>query len=298
MHVRLARFPQDLEIIRALVGAVTEFDGGTSPLGEAPLHDISRGPDRGSFGLLAGDGDPCAYVHAMTVGTILSAELVLDGDHRAGSCPTMLLGALSEQTAARGYSEVGLWVHTDDVSEFVGSLDGWEPTRTLIRMETSLPPDGLAEFPSGTTAKPFRIGMDERAWLELNNSAFSGHPEQGGWTRADLEQRFSHEWFDPVGLRMAWFNEKLVAFNWTKLSGQGTGEIYVIASSGAVRGKGLGRAIALEGLWDLYTRQLALTASLHVDLYNATAVGLYESIGFRRQESHRFFTRKLDAAER
>lgn len=298
MHARPARYPKDLEIINILVRRATKFDGGTSPLGEASLVDIRRGPGPGSFGFLTDDGEPCGYVHAMPVGANLSAELVLDGDHRAGSCPALLLGALSEQAAKQGFSEVGLWVHTDGVSELVGSMDGWQPTRTLIRMQMPLPPEGLAEFPPGTTVKSFRIGMDEPAWLELNNSAFSGHPEQGGWTRADLDQRFSHEWFDPLGLRMAWSNEELVAFNWTKLSGQGTGEIYVIASSAAVRGRGLGKAIAIEGLWDLHSRQQAVTASLHVDRSNATAVALYEAIGFRPHENHRFYTRTLDAPKR
>ncbi len=249
-----------------------------------------------SFGILAADGELCGYVHAIPNGAVLSVELALAPNHRAGGCAKLLLGELAERSAARGFAEIGLWVHTDDVAELVSSMNGWELARSLVRMEMTLPPGGGAEFPSGTTVRGFRLGKDESAWLELNNEAFSGHLEQGGWSRRDLEQRFSYEWFDPLGLRMAWSNGELVAFNWTKLSSPRSGEIYVIASSPALQGKGLGKAIALDGLWDLYARRRVKTAALHVDMSNAPAIRLYEAIGFHPRETHRFYTRKLDTA--
>src|ERR1019366_3562065 len=40
-------------------------------------------------------------------------------------------------------------------------------------------------------------GRDDEAWLDINNRAFAGHPEQSAWTLEDLHERTTAEWFDP-----------------------------------------------------------------------------------------------------
>lgn len=41
---------------------------------------------------------------------------------------------------------------------------------------------------------------DDAEILRVNNDAFSWHPEQGGWSLADIADRTGSDWFDPAGV--------------------------------------------------------------------------------------------------
>jgi mycothiol synthase len=149
------------------------------------------------------------------------------------------------------------------------------------------------EFPPGATLRTFRPGRDEEEWLRLNSRAFAKHPEQGGWTRHDLELREREPWFDPAGFFIAVRDGQLAGFHWTKIHPERVGEVYVVGVDPGEQGSGLGRALTLAGLGYLRDRGLD-QAMLYVDEDNPPAIRLYEALGFTRARTDAMYRRRPD----
>jgi mycothiol synthase len=155
---------------------------------------------------------------------------------------------------------------------------GLVPWRELFEMRRPLPHPEHATV----TTRAFRPDLDDEAWVRVNNRAFAGHPEQGGWTDDTLRLRREESWFDPEGFRIHEIDGSIAAFCWTKLHSESdpvVGEIYVIAVDPAFHGRGLGRELTLAGLDSIAARGVTL-ANLYVDAANQPAVALYRQLGF------------------
>jgi mycothiol synthase len=140
-------------------------------------------------------------------------------------------------------------------------------------------------LPAGVTVRTFVPGQDDAAWLAVNAAAFAHHPEQGGLTQRDLDERRAEPWFDPAGFFLAFRGPVLAGFHWTKVHGQeGIGEVYVVGIAPGEQGGGLGRALTTIGLRYLARDRGLRTAMLYVDADNTPAVGVYEHLGFTLHE--------------
>ena len=178
-----------------------------------------------------------------------------------------------------GKGRMLLWVsNPTEASDELADKAGMSFSRDLYQMRRPLP---VGE-PFDLVTRPFRVGADEEAWLEVNNRAFAVHPEQGDWDLATLHGREAEPWFDPEGFLLHEVDGRLAGFCWTKVhtdQDPPIGEIYVIAVDPDFHGRGLGRALVLAGLDHLAGRGLR-TGMLYVDAANRPAVSLYEKLGF------------------
>jgi mycothiol synthase len=163
-------------------------------------------------------------------------------------------------------------------------------TRAVLQLRVPLP---LAEPVPAIATSAFRPGIDDDAFLSVNNRAFEWHPDQAGWTSDHLRERMAEPWFDPAGFLLHERDGVLAGFCWTKIhpptsTDPELGEIYVIAVDPAFHGLGLGRALTLAGLDHLASVGVR-TGMLHVEHDNIIALGLYLKIGFVEHDTHRWW---------
>jgi mycothiol synthase len=307
-----------------LVSAATEEDG-VAPLSEHVMLHLRYGGDPQARNLmLTSHGELTGYAHLDPTDPVEgpSGELVIHPAHRKHGLGLLLARAL---VAEAGERPLRLWAHGDlPAAVRLAAAAGFERVRALWQMRRSLQSQlDRPQVAEGVTVRTFVVGQDEDEWTALNSRAFARHPEQGAWTREDLDLREREPWFDPNGFFLAERDGKLVGFHWTKIHGPGEaapsgaeagtshtkagasggqatapahepiGEVYVVGVDPGERGTGLGRALTLVGLRYLRSRGL-FQVMLYVDETNVPAIHLYESLGFTHWDTDVMFARTQD----
>lgn len=203
-----------------------------------------------------------------------NAELVVDPARRRQGHGRALLRRTISSGARR------LWAHGGHPGAVrLADEFGLELVRELRQLRRTGPAPAVPPLPEGVTVRTFRPGQDEEAWLKVNAAAFAHHPEQGSWTRRDIEEREAESWFDPNGFFLAEREGELVGFHWTKVE-NGLGEVYVVGVSPTEQGSGLGKALTAIGLRHLGEDRGLSTVMLYVDADNPAALRVYEKAGF------------------
>jgi mycothiol synthase len=285
----------------ALVRRAAEEDG-VSPLSEHVLLHLRYGGDPQARNvLLWRDGRLAGYGHLDPTDPVEgpAAEMVIDPLHRREGLGLALGNAL----LAEAGDGMRLWAHGElPAAASLAAAAGFHRVRALWQMRRSLQTRiGRPQLADGVTVRTFVPGQDEDAWVELNHRAFARHPEQGAWTRQDLDLREREPWFDPDGFFLAERDGRLAGFHWTKIHGghpsepgehghEPIGEVYVVGVDPDERGTGLGRALTLVGLRYLRSHGLA-QVMLYVDETNSAAIGLYESLGFTHWDTDVMYSR-------
>jgi len=262
--------------VRRIADAAAAADGA-APLDEAALLTLRHRGLEGSALWLAGTADGPALGLAWLHDAAL--DLVVTPAARGTG-----LGAALAAAAVPATGRLAAWSHGNHPAAAVLAprfglarvRDLWVMRRPLTGLPDLGPPA------DGIDVRAFRVGTDEDAFLAVNAAAFAHHPEQGGMTRADLDDRVAEPWFDPAGFVLAWRGEQLLGFHWTKVHTEGSpafGEVYVVGIAPDAQGGGLGRHLTLTGLHHLAERGLA-EVILYVEADNAPAVAVYERLRF------------------
>lgn len=228
-------------------------------------------------------------------------ELVVAPAYRRAGLGTRLIQEVKAQNGA-----VGVWAHGNlPAAATLAAAQGLERKRRLLVMaiDGEKLSSARAEVPEGYTVRDLadsteRYGREvaESAWLEVNNDAFSWHPEQGGWDLSRLHRAQEASWYTDEDVLLLWHeateSPTLAGFHWTKWQpgvdgskDRRHGEVYVVGLASDFRGRGLGSPVVEIGLAHLYEGG-AQEVILYVEDDNAAAVRRYERIGFHVTEEH------------
>lgn len=289
----------DRRSVGRLLEAV-ERQSGQRPLSDQLWLDFVHGDRPAVIAVLAHHDDVLVgYCQVSPSHGSWTLEMVLApslDDQRRNVIDHRLLTSALAEVGATGGGRVRWWVAGGDLERGgLATSVGMHAERTLLEMHVALPlapPNDAAPVPT----RPFRPGLDDRAWLEVNNAAFHWHPEQGGWDSTSLGQRMREAWFDPDGFLLHDRDGRLAGFCWTKIHHElapPVGEIYVVAVHPDFHGLGLGRAMTVAGLASIAGRGIT-SALLYVDADNEPAVGLYRELGFTVHNSNRTFVADVD----
>jgi mycothiol synthase len=280
-HANLS--PGKVSGILDVIATATRIDGIT-PVGEQVLRELRL--DRTRHLLATSDERIAGYLNLAPAGgeAPAMAELVVAPDFRRQGIGSAMVGAAADS----GGDDTRFWAHGNlEPARAMAATLGLRPVRELWQMRRSLRGLPSATMPDGISLRTYVGQNDDPELLRVNNAAFSSHPEQGGWTAADLAERRTEPWFDAAGLFLAVDQKtgRLAGFHWTKvhLDHPGLGEVYVVGVDPSVQGRGLGRALTLAGLHHLAARlagQDDPTVMLYTEADNAAAVATYQRLGF------------------
>ncbi|MEX2255392.1 MAG: mycothiol synthase [Acidimicrobiia bacterium] len=304
VSVRRPVAPADAAIVQRLADAAAGA-AGHPVVGDSVRRDLAA-PTPGSAVVVAAiDGDAVGALHVAPPENDdddpIAMAVAVDPGHLDEGIERALVDAALHDPALRGRSLL-LWVFgADSSTDRFAAAAGFTLDRELHQMRVPLPlPAAVdAAWPAGVEVRPFRPGIDEAAWLTVNNRSFVDDPDQRGWTLETLRRREAEPWFDPAGFLLAWLGDALTGFCWTKVhppapprEPEALGEIYVIGVDPDHKRLGLGRALVVDGLASLHEHG-ATCGMLFVDAANAKAVTLYDELGFTISRTDRAYARDV-----
>lgn len=298
---------RDRASLLALITKVAGAGDGDPPLPEPQLRAVT-GAKAGTKAA-TGPADALArLVLARTDGKLVGAAFlspahdgstvlhaVADPDVPDGVVVTPLLELAASEAPAD--STLHLWAMEAGPADDARAADlGFVPERDLLQMRVPLPlRDEVVAATRPLVTRPFHPGRDEETWVDVNNRAFAGHPEQGDWTVGELRTRMEAEWVDLDGFLLADDPDGpgLIGSCWTKVHRDRTpvlGEIYVISVDPRHHGQGWGRSLTVAGLQWMASRGITV-GMLYTDASNVSAVALYRSLGFAVDHVDRSYRR-------
>jgi len=191
-----------------------------------------------------------------------------------------------------GREPVSVWSQRHSLDAALAE-QGFVVVRELAYMTVQLPIDSPQRVPATRMLRSSDDSKDTESVLAINRAAFSEHREAASLDMAEFEDLLDQPGLGPEGFLVMEEDGELLGFCWTRVHTTGDGEIFRIAVSPHVQGRGVGRALVIAGYNHLATEPGVTRGTLWVDLSNRAAVHLYRDLGMVDRLVNREFERAV-----
>ncbi|MCU0491412.1 MAG: GNAT family N-acetyltransferase [Chloroflexaceae bacterium] len=176
--------------------------------------------------------------------------------------------------------------------------DGYTAVRRLSDMVlTPLTQTSESVFSADVRLKaiePEQYRAIYHTWKDAFSGTWTSTPESEEDYQQFLDDNFSVKWFDPLLYHVAWIEDHVVGFVFSRIR-KGVGVIEEVAVRKAWQRQGIARGLLVRALNTLHTRGVT-QVRLFTDAANEQgARGLYERFGFREVKQHIFYRKPIQA---
>lgn len=292
----------DVPHITRLFNQINGLDGSERAWDEEYMRQFlsvpACDPEEHCF-LASNDDIPVGYLlisHEEPIGRAVASGGVL-GDYRKRGVGRELLTTAVSHARELGVSVLHIEASSD--SEGANHLlesEGFHIVKRFWQMQWKGDEAPAVDIPDGFVLRPFRLGEDEEALMELQNVAFG---ENWGFSPNTVEQiaaRVRLGPSDPEGIIMVMDGERVAAYDWTLQSLGSARSIGWISMTGVhpdYRGKGLGTLVVTAGLDHLKSNGVD-SVELEVDSENVPARELYLKLGFKKLRETAWYECRFD----
>lgn len=300
---KIRRFSwSDVPQITELFNRINGLHGSERAWGEEYMRRFlslpSCDPEQHCF-LALNDSNPVGFLlvsYEEPIGRAVASGGVLDDYRNRGIGRELLTTAVSH---ARELGVLVLHVEASSESESANHLldsEGFHIVKRFWQMQWKDDEAPPVDIPDGFVLRSFRLGEDEEALTELQNTAFG---ENWGFSPNTVEQiaaRVRLSPGDPEGIILVMDGGRVAAYDWTLQSFGSAGSTGWISMTGVhpdYRGKGLGTLVVTAGINHLKSNGVD-TVELEVDSDNVPARELYLKLGFKKLRETTWYERRFD----
>lgn len=292
----------DVPQITRLFNQINGLDDAERAWGEEYMRQYlslpACDPEQHCF-LALNDGNPVGYVlvsYEEPIGRAVASGGVLE-DYRNRGIGRELVATAVNHARELGVSMLHVETASDSESAFhLLMSEGFHIVKRFWQMQWKGDEAPAVDIPDGFALRSFRLGEDEEALMELQNTAFG---DNWGFSPNTVEQiaaRVRLSPSDPEGIILVMDGERIAAYDWTLQSLGAARSIGWISMTGVhpdYRGKGLGTVVVTAGLNHLKSSGVD-AVELEVDSNNVPARELYLKLGFKKLRETTWHERRFD----
>jgi len=212
--------------------------------------------------------------------------------HRRRGLASELLGYALRRTKVLGAKVAQVSIPEDNVdAKSALSRRGFKFARRFLQMRLDITQLSEEEIKQAAQQCRHLQSGEEEKLTEIQNRSFAGTWGYNTNTIEEITHWINSSYSSPEGIVLDHEGDKAIGYCWTGINseaeataGERKGRIFMLGVDPDYRGQGTGKKVLLAGLSYLKSKGYP-TAELTVDSQNKVACSLYQSIGFKVQES-------------